>query len=133
MDGVVLRPPPPPPPPHPATARVSNNPAVSGSIADCHRLRPGRFLRTMAHAIAARSKASINRPLRPGDRGGTGGRGPECGASADVAVVEQVTVILVPSAAGFGETPQVAPEGAPVTAAKLTVPVNPPSPPTFKV
>ena len=70
----------PPPPPHPASASISNNPAASGTMVDCHRLTPGWFRRLMAHAIAARTKASINRPLRPGDRGGTGGRGRERGA-----------------------------------------------------
>jgi len=46
-----------------------------------------------------------------------------------------MTVTLVaelPTVAGFGETVQVASEGAPAQA-KLTVPDNPPSPPTLKV
>ena len=70
----------------------------------------------MAHAIAARTKASINRPLTLGDRGGTGGRGRERGALTEAAVVVKVTVTLVaelPAVTGFGETVQVASEGAP--------------------
>jgi hypothetical protein len=89
----------------------------------------------MAHAIAVRPKASINRPLTPGDRGGTGGRGRERGALTEGAVVVTVTVTLVaelPAVTGFGETVQVASEGAPVQV-KFTVPDNPPSPPTLKV
>ena len=81
----------------------------------------------MAHAIAARTKASINRPLRPGDRGGTGGSGRERGALTEAAVVVTVTVTLVavlPAVTGFGETVQVASEGAPVQV-KFTVPVIP--------
>jgi hypothetical protein len=82
----------------------------------------------MAHAIAARAKPSINRPLRPGDRGGTGGRGRERGALTDAAVVVAVTVILVaelPAVTEVGETVQVASEGAPVQV-KLTLWLNPP-------
>ena len=104
-------------------------------MADCHRLTPGWFRRTMAQAIAARTKASINRPFRPGDRGGTGGSGRERGALTEAAVVVTVTVTLVaelPAVTGFGETVQVASEGAPVQV-KVTVPDNPPSPPTLKV
>ena len=51
------------------------------------------------------------------------------------AVVVTVTVTLVaefPAVAGFGETAQVAAEGAPVQV-KFTAPDNPPSPPTLKV
>lgn len=126
---------PPPPPPQPAIARVSNNPAASGSIADCHRVRTDGFRRMMAHAIAARTMASIDKPLRPGDSGGTGGSGRERGALTEAAVVVTVTVTLVaelPAVAGFGETVQAASEGAPVHV-KVTVPDNPPSPPTLKV
>jgi hypothetical protein len=89
----------------------------------------------MAHAIAARAKASVNRPLRPGDRGGTGGSGRERGALTEGAVVVTVMVTFVaevPAVTGFGETVQVASEGAPVQA-KLTVWLNPPSPATLKV
>ena len=114
----------PPPPPHPASARVSNNPEASRTIVDCHRLTPGWFRRPMAHAVAARAKASINRPLRPGDRGATGGRGRERGALTEAAVVVTVTVTFVPAVAGFGETVQLASEGAPVQV-KVTVPDNP--------
>jgi len=107
-----------PPPPHPAaSARVSNNPEASGTIVDRHRLTPGRFRRPMAHAINARTKASISRPLRPGDRGGAGGSGRERGALSEGAVVVTLTVIFVaelPGVSVLGETVQVASEGAPV-------------------
>ena len=82
----------------------------------------------MADAIAARTKANINRPLRPGDRGGIGGRGRERGAPTVAAVVVTVTVTLVaelPAVTGFGKTVQVASEGAPVQV-NVTVPDNPP-------
>jgi hypothetical protein len=65
----------------------------------------------MAHAIAARAQASITRPIRPGDRGATGGRGRESGALNEGATVVTVTVTLVaelPAVAGFGETVHVA-------------------------
>ena len=51
------------------------------------------------------------------------------------AVVVTVTVTLVaelPTVTGFGETVQVASEGAPVQV-KLTDPENPDTPPTLKV
>jgi phage tail tape-measure protein len=89
----------------------------------------------MAHAIAARAKASINRPLRPGDRGGSGGRGRERGGLTEGAVVVTLTVILVaelPGVTGFGETVQVASEGAPVQV-KVRLWPNPLSPATLKV
>jgi hypothetical protein len=82
----------------------------------------------MAHAIAARTKASINRPLRPGDRGGTGGSGRERGTLSEGAVVATLAVIFVaelPGVTEFGETVQVDSEGAPVHV-KLTVWFNPP-------
>jgi hypothetical protein len=89
----------------------------------------------MAHVIASRTKARINRPLRPGKRGGTGGRGRERGAPTEGAVVVTLTVIFVaelPGVTGLGETVQVASEGAPVQV-KLTLWLNPPTPPTLKV
>jgi hypothetical protein len=89
----------------------------------------------MAHAIAARTKASINRPLRPGARGGTGGSGRERGTLSEGAVVVTLTVIFVaelPGVSVLGETVQVASEGAPVQV-KLTLWLNPSSPPTLKV
>jgi len=89
----------------------------------------------MAQAIAVRTKATINRLLRPGDSGGAGGSGRERGALTEGAVVVTVTVTLVaelPNVNGFGETEQIAPEGAPVQV-KFTVPDNPASPPTLKV
>jgi len=89
----------------------------------------------MAHAIAARAKASINRPLRPGDRGGTGGSGRERGTLTEGAVVVTLTVIFVaelPGVNGLGETVQAASEGAPVQV-KPTLWLNPPSPATLKV
>ena len=78
---------------------------------------------------------SIMRPFRPVDSGRTGGRRRERGALTEGAVVVTVTVTLdaeLPNVAGLGETEQVASEGAPVQV-KLTVPDNPPSPPTLKV
>jgi hypothetical protein len=63
------------------------------------------------------------------------GRGRERGALTEGAVVVTVTVTLVaelPAVTGFGETVQVASEGAPVQV-KVTVPDKPPSPPTLKV
>jgi hypothetical protein len=89
----------------------------------------------MAHAIAARAKASINRPLRSGDRSGAGGSGRERGAPTEGAVVVTLTVILVaelPGVTVLGETVQVTSEGAPVQL-KLTLWLNPPSPATLKV
>ena len=102
---------------------------------DCHRVTPGWFRRPMADAIAVRTKASINRPLRPGERGGTGGSGRERGTLSEGPVVATLTVIFVaelPAVSGFGETVQVASEGAPVQVT-VTVPENPPSPPTLKL
>lgn len=89
----------------------------------------------MAHAIAPRTKVSINRPLRLGNAGRTGGSGRDRGALTEAAVVVTLTVALVaalPTVAGFGETVQVASEGAPAQV-KVTVPDNPPSPPILKV
>jgi hypothetical protein len=89
----------------------------------------------MTHAIAMRTKASISRALRSGDRGGTGGRGRERGALTEAAAVVTLTVIFVaklPGVAGLGEIVQLASEGAPVQA-KLTVSLNPPSPARLKV
>jgi hypothetical protein len=63
-------------------------------MVDCHRLTPGWFRRMMGHAIAARTKASINSPLRPGDSGGTGGSGREPGTLTEGVVVVAVTVTL---------------------------------------
>jgi hypothetical protein len=123
-----------PPPPHPASPRVSNNPAASGTSVDRHRLTPGCFRRPMAHAIAARTKASINRARRPGERGRAGGRGRERGALTEGAVVVTLTVTLVPelpAVTGVG-TVQVASEGAPVQV-RLTLWLNPPSPAIVKV
>lgn len=57
------------------------------------------------------------------------------GTLSDGAVVVTVTVTLVaelPAMAGFGETAQVAPEGAPAQV-KATAPDMPPCPPTVKV
>ncbi len=72
---------------------------------------------------------------RPGDRGGAGGSGRERGAltrrggrrNGDRDIGRRT-----PAVTGFGETVQVASEGAPVQV-KLTLPDNPPSPPTLKV
>jgi hypothetical protein len=88
----------------------------------------------MAHAIAAKTKASINRPLRPGDRGGTGGSGRERGVLSEGAVVVTVMVTFVAelhTVTGFG-TVQVASEGAPVQV-RLTLWSNAPSLAALKV
>ena len=82
----------------------------------------------MAPAAAARTKVSINNPMKPEDIGGTGESGRERGAPMEAAVVVTVTVTLVaelPAVSGFGETAQVASEGAPVQV-KVTVPDIPP-------
>jgi len=88
----------------------------------------------MAHSIAVRTKASINRPLKPCERGGTRGSGRERGALTEEAVVVMLTVTFVgelPAVTGFG-TVQVASEGAPVQV-RLTLWLNPPSPAIVKV
>jgi hypothetical protein len=82
----------------------------------------------MADAIAANTNASIHRPLLPGDKGGTGGSGRDRGVLSVAAVVVTATVTLVgvlPAVTGFGETVQVASEGAPAQV-KVTVPDIPP-------
>jgi hypothetical protein len=89
----------------------------------------------MTHAMVARKRASINRPLGLGDRGGTGGRSRDGGAVSEAAVVVTVMVTVVgelPTVTGFGEIVQVASAGTPVQA-KVTVPDMPPIPPTLKV
>jgi len=104
-------------------------------MVDCHRSKLGWFWCQRAHAIAARAKVSISRPFAPGNSGGTGGSGRDRGALIEGAVVVIVTVTLVvelPAISGFGETVQVASDGAPVHV-KFTVPDNPPSPPTLSV
>jgi hypothetical protein len=88
----------------------------------------------MAHAINARTKASVNRPLRLGERRGTGGSGRVRAALTEAAVVVTVTVTFVaelPAVTGVG-TVQVASEGAPVQV-RLTLWLNPLSPATLKV
>jgi hypothetical protein len=95
---------------------------------------PGRFRRPRAHAIAARARVSIHRPLRPGERGGSRGRGRERGALTEGAVVATLTAIFVEQMPGFnvlGEAVHVASEGAPVQV-KVTLWLNPPSPATLK-
>ena len=131
--GGVPPPPPPPPPPHPASARVSKNPKVSGTIGDRHWPTPGWFRRLMAHAIAGRTKASINRLLRP-DIGETGGSGRERGMLTEAVVVVMLTVALVallPAMIELG-TVQVACDGAPVQV-RLTLWLNPPWPERLNV
>jgi hypothetical protein len=81
-----------------------------------------------AHAIAASTKASISKPFKPGERGGSGGSGRTRGAPAEGAVVVTLTATFVgvfPAVTGFGDTVQVASEGAP-TQVNVTVPDNPP-------
>ena len=78
---------------------------------DCHRFTPGWFRRRMAHASAARTRASITRPVCPGNKGPTGGSCRDRGALSDGAVVVTVTVRFVaelPGVTELGETVQVA-------------------------
>jgi hypothetical protein len=106
---------------------VINNAEASEIIVDRHRLARGWFWGLMAHAIAVRTKASTNRPPKPGERGGAGGRCLERGAFAEGAVVVTLTVTLVaelPGVTRLGETVQVASEGAPLQV-KLTLWLNP--------
>lgn len=124
----------PPPPPHPASANASSNPALSGNSMAFERRTTGWLRRTKVHTIAS-VRASISSPLLPEEKGAGGGSGRKRGAPTEAAVVVTVTVTLVavlPAVTGFGDTVQVASEGAPVQV-KLTDPVNPPSPPTLKV
>jgi len=115
-----------PPPPHPGSARVSNNPAASGIIVDCQRFTPARVRRILTHPNRARKKATINKPLRPGDGGGIGESGRERGPAIEGAVVVTVTVTFVAELPGVTEgAAQVASEGTPVHV-KLTLSSNPP-------
>jgi hypothetical protein len=89
----------------------------------------------MAHAINPKTKASISRPLSPGDSRGAGGSGRERGTLNEGAVVVTLTVTFVaelPAVTEVGETVQVASEGAPLQV-KLTLWLNPASPATLKV
>ena len=85
--------------------------------------------------MAASAKASITKPRGPGKGGLTGGSGRERGALSEGAVVVTLTVTFVaelPGVTGFGETVQVASEGAPVQV-RLTLWLNPLSPVVLKV
>jgi hypothetical protein len=96
---------------------------------------PTWLQRTTAQTIKARTKASSSRFRRSGDSGGAGGSGRERGVINDAAVVVTITVTLMgvlPAVTGFGVIVQVASEGTPAQV-KVTVPVNPPCPPTDKV
>ena len=67
-------------------------------------------------------------PAGQGESGGIGASGCERGAMSEGAVVVTVMVTFVaelPAVTGFGETVQVASEGAPVQV-KLTLWLNPP-------
>jgi hypothetical protein len=89
----------------------------------------------MAHAVAARSRASINNSLEPGERGMPVARTPLPGGAVDPGVVVTVTVTFaaeLPGVTGFGETEQAAREGAPAQV-KLTLWLYPPRPATLKV
>jgi len=95
---------------------------------------PGWFRRAMAHAKTVSSRRIVNRPVGFEGIGASGLSRPR-GATSEGAVVVTLTVTLVAefaSVTGFGETVQVASEGAPVHV-KLTVPEMPPSPPTLSV
>ena len=97
---------------------------------DRHWPPQGWVRHMIAHAIDARTKATINRPLRPSDSGGAGGSGRERGALNEGPVVATLTVIFVaelPGVTGLGETMQVASAGAPLQA-KVTLWLNPPCP-----
>jgi len=128
-------PPPLPPPPHPASTRVNNNAKASGTLVSCHWIVAGCFRHLRAPSIAARTKASMSRPLRPGAMGRTGGAGREQGALTEGAVVVTVTATLVvelPGVTGLGETAQVASEGAPVQLS-VTAWFIPATPPRLRV
>ena len=90
----------------------------------------------MSHAIAIMARASIHSLRSPGDSGGgagENGRGRGEPTPAAVVVTETVTLVAeFPTVSGFGETVQVASEGAPVQV-KVTVPLIPPCPPILKV
>ena len=126
----------PPPPPQPASAKVSTNPKANRASVDLRLLTRGCRRRLRAHAATADSaRGSINSPLTPADTGGNGGRGRDCGEPMEAAVVDTVTVTFAaeePTVSGLGETVQVDCEGSPVQV-KVTVPLNPPCPPTLKV
>jgi hypothetical protein len=125
----------PPPPPQPAIAKISSNPAASVTNTAQGRLTRGcRRLRT-TQARPERSTASRSDPVRQGESGGAGGSSRERGALIEGAVVVTLTVTFVaelPAVNGFGETVQVASEGAPVQV-KATLWLNPPSPATLNV
>jgi hypothetical protein len=93
------------------------------------------FRRRIAHAVAARSRASINNSPEPGERGMPVARNPLFGGAVDPGVVVTVTVTFaaeLPGVAGFGEAEQVASEGAPVQV-KFTAWFIPPSPSMLSV
>jgi hypothetical protein len=100
-----------------------------------HRLTRIGFRRPIAHAVAARRRASINNSLEPGKRGMPVASHPLGGAPVDGGVVVTVKVTFaaeLPGVAGFGEAEQVASEGAPAQV-KFTAWLKPPSPPTLSV
>jgi hypothetical protein len=108
---------------------------ASRTMVDFLRFAPAWFRRAKAHAVAAKAKASIARPLRPVGKGESGARGPKRGALTEGAVVVTLTVIFVPELSGtivVGDTMQVASEGNPAQV-KATVWLSPPRPTTLKV
>jgi hypothetical protein len=107
---------------------MSNNPAISRTRLERRQLTRMGLRRRIAHAVATRSKASINNSPEPGERGMPVARYPLPGGPVDGGVVVTVTVTFaaeLPGVAGFGETVQAASEGAPAQV-KLTLWLNPP-------
>ena len=97
-----------PPRPHPASARASNNPEASGTMLNRPRPALHHSRRATAHAIPTRTKASINRTLKPGDGGGAGGRGRKRGGPVEAAFVVTVTVTFVAEFPGVTELGEIA-------------------------
>jgi len=120
-----------PPPPQPASARAINinTPAARGRNT-VRRLALTGLEARMVQAMPAKSTPSISRAWRPNRRGWGGGK--VHGGLADGAVVVTLTVILLVGVAEFGETVQVASEGAPVQE-KLTLWLNPSSAPRLNM
>jgi hypothetical protein len=113
---------------------MSNNPAISRTVLDRRQLTRVGFRRPIAHAVAARSSASINNSLEPGERGMPVASHP-LGGAPDGGVVVTVKVTFaaeLPGVTEFGEAEQVASEGAPVQV-KFTAWLKPPSPPMLSV
>lgn len=131
VPALCVTPPPPPPPPQPA--RANDNSDTAPRVVRTGQL-DGENLRDIQAAQAANAKsATIISTL--GANGPGGMRGETRGATLEEDVVVTETVMFVaelPGVRGFGETAQVASDGAPIQL-KFTGWLRPPSPPTAKV